>query len=131
MATANGTLMRVRPQGAVINCEVTSTFSTQFSVDKVACKDTPNGEVKPGPIDFSLSGEALVELGGAGNGCKSMLTLHHDKTLFACDYVVSEAGGFTISAPETLLTQMDVTGGTEEIGRFNFTITGSGDYTIT
>lgn len=130
MAVANGTLMRVYVQGSVINCEVTSTFESSYSTDKVACKDTPNGELTPGPIDFSISGEALVELAGAGNSVTTLLGLHTNKTEFACTYVASEAGGFTISCPTTRLTNISITGGTEESGRFSFTITGSGDYTV-
>jgi len=129
MAVANGTLMRVSTPGGVVNCEVTSTFDSSYSTDKVACKDTPNGELTPGPIDFSISGEALVEL-GAGNGVQQLMALHIAKSEFAASYVVSEAGGFTISCPTCRMTSMSITGGTEESGRFSFTITGSGDFSI-
>ena len=130
MAVANGTLMRVYVGGSVINCEVTSTFESSYSTDKVACKDTPNGELTPGPIDFSISGEALVELAGAGNGVQSLMAIHLAKSEVAASYIASEAGGFTISAPTCRLTNMSITGGTEESGRFSFTLTGSGDYSI-
>lgn len=130
MAVANGTLMRVYVNGSVINCEVTSTFDSSFSTDKVACKDTPNGELTPGPIDFSISGEALVELSPSGNGVVTLLTLHKNKTEFAASYIASEAGGFTIAAATCRMTSFSITGGTEESGRVSFTITGSGDYTI-
>ncbi|WP_372743248.1 hypothetical protein [Neptunomonas sp.] len=130
MAIANGTLMRAYPEGTAISCEVTSTFDSSFSTDKTACKDTPNGELKPGPIDFSISGEALFELSPAGQGFQDLMALHINKTEFLCNYIASEAGGFTIAAAKTYLTQISITGGTEESVRFNFTITGSGDYTI-
>jgi len=130
MSVSNGTLMRVYIGGAVINCEVTSTFESSFSTDKVACKDTPNGELTPGPIDFSISGEALVELAGAGNSVVTLMGIHIAKTEVAASYIDTSPGGFTISAPTTRLTNMSITGGTEESGRFSFTLTGSGDYTI-
>lgn len=129
MAIANGTLMRVYTPGGVVNCEVSSTFDSSFSTDKVACKDEPNGELVPGPIDFSISGEALVELSG-GNGVQQLMALHLAKSEFAASYIASEAGGFTISCPTCRLTNMSISGGTEESGRFSFTITGSGDYSI-
>jgi len=130
MSVANGTLMRVYVNGSVINCEVTSTFDSSYSTDKVACKDTPNGELTPGPIDFSISGEALVELSPTGNGVVTLLNLHKNKTEFAASYIASEGGGFTISAATCRMTNFSITGGTEESGRFSFTITGSGDYTV-
>jgi hypothetical protein len=130
MAVANGTLMRVYVNGSVINCEVNGSFDTSFSTDKVACKDTPNGEQTPGPIDFSFSGEALVELSPSGNGVVTLLNLHKNKTTVSASFIASEAGGFTIAAADCLITQMNVSGGTEESGRFTFTITGSGDYTV-
>ena len=122
--------MRVYVNGSVINCEVTSTFDSSFSTDKVACKDNPNGSLTPGPIDFSMSGEALVELQPAANGVITLLGLHKNKTEFAASYIASESGGFTISAPTCRLTAISITGGTEESGRFSFTITGSGDYSF-
>lgn len=130
MSVANGTLVRAYPEGSPINCEVTSTFSSSFGTDKTACKDNPNGTIKPGPIDFSISGEALMELAGAGQDVKTMMAWHLAKSEKLCNYIASEAGGFTINCPTTLLSQMDLTGGTEESARFNFTISGSGDYTI-
>lgn len=130
MAVANGTLMRIYVNGTVINCEVSGSFDSSFSTDKVACKDTPNGEQTPGPIDFSFSGEALLELSPSGNGLVTLLGLHQNKTVVQAAFISGEAGGFSISADECLITQMNVSGGTEESGRFTFTITGSGDYTV-
>lgn len=130
MAVANGTLVRVYVQGSVINCAVTGSFESSYSTDKVACKDTPNGELTPGPIDFSMSGEALLELAGSGNGFTDLLNLHRNKTEFAASFIATETGGFTISAATCRLTQISATAGTEESGRFNYTITGSGDYTV-
>lgn len=130
MSVANGTLLRAYVEGATISCEVTSTFQSSFSNDKTACKDNPNGTIKPGPIDFEISGEALLELSPAGKGVKDLLNLHKAKTEFAASYIASEAGGFTISAPTCFLTNIQITGGTEESATFSFTITGSGDYTV-
>lgn len=130
MAAANGTLLRAMPNGTAINCEVTSTFSSSFSTDKTACKDNPNGVLKPGPIDFEITGEALYVLSGGGQGFVTLAGLHINKTAFPCNYVQSEAGGFTIACPETYMTSISVTGGTEESVTFSFGITGSGDYTI-
>lgn len=130
MAAANGTLLRVMPNGTAINCEVTSTFSSQFSTDKISCKDNPNGLLKPGPIEFNITGEALYVLDGGGQGFVTLAGLHINKTAFPCNYVQSESGGFTISAPETYLNNISVTGGTEESVTFSFGIEGSGDWTI-
>ena len=130
MAVLNGTLVRIYLNGAVINCETNGSFDTSFSTDLTACKDTPNGEQTPGPISFSFSGEALVEGAPAGNGVVTLLNLHRNKTVVAASFIASEAGGFTIAAPECLITQMNVSAGTEESARFTWTITGSGDYTV-
>lgn len=130
MAVANGTLLRAAPSGSVINCEVQSTFSSSYSTSKTACKDNPNGALKPGPIDFEISGEALLELAGSGTSFQDLVAWHLAKTSAPCNYVCSDTGGFTISCPETYMTGYTLTGATEENATFNFTITGSGDYSI-
>lgn len=130
MAVANGTLMRIYVNGAVVNCEVNGSFDSSFGTDKVACKDTPNGELTPGPIDFSFQGEALVELSPSGNGITTIAGLHLAKSEFPASFIASEAGGFTIAAATCRMTSFNVSAGTEESGRFSFTITGSGDWTI-
>jgi hypothetical protein len=116
--------------GSAINCEVSSSFSSSFSNTKTACKDSPNGSLSPGPIDFEITGEALLELDGSGTGFQDLAAWHLSKTSASCNYICSSPGGFTISCPETYLTALSTSGSTEEDARFTFTITGSGDWSI-
>lgn len=130
MAVANGTLVRIYVNGSVINCESSGSFDSSYGLDKVACKDTPNGEGTPGPIDFSYSGTALLELAPSGNGLATLLNLHKNKTMVAASLIASEAGGVTIAAAECYITAMQVSAETEQSATFTWTITGSGDYTV-
>lgn len=130
MAIANGTLVRIYVNGSVISCEVSGSFESSYSLDKVACKDTPNGEGVPGPIDFSFTGEALFELSPSGNGPATLGAIHLAKSEVPVSFIASEAGGMTISAPTCRLTNFSINAATEESARYNVTFTGSGDYTI-
>lgn len=125
MATANGTLLRLYVQGSIINCEVTSTFESSFGTDKTACKDNPEGSVTPGPIDFSATFEALIELSPSGKGIKDIAGLHINKTTFAFTWTSTESGGISISG-SGYISSFSATAGTEEAATFSGTITGSG-----
>lgn len=127
MAVANTTYLRIYVDGAVVNCETSSSLTASRGTESVVCKDTAeNPTVSVTEVIWSLSGSAFMELAGADTSAFDIMNLLLAGTQVAVLFDSTE--GVTAYGGNGYVTDVTFNSdGVESRATFDFTITGSGE----
>ncbi len=133
MAVANTTYLRVYVDGAVVNCETSSSLSASRGSESIVCKDSAeNPTVSPTEVTWSISGSAWIEMGGAGTSADDLMDALLGGTQVALSYNNTGDSGGSVAARtgNGYVTECTFNSdGTESQATVDFTITGDGELT--